>query len=284
MNEAKIQFHGKPGTIPQDLCRAQNITAEAKTIFALLTTYKEAYPGQAWLADHVPCSEPTVRSRLRELELHGWLRRDRRNRRANETDLYHVYLSKPLPISKRAKWVQELGLTAVEVQALPKGDYGKEITVNRLPKRGFPERVEGSEGLKSSDSESGSSTSAEPRRADRTFPPEDYRTIEAAYTRITKIEPQGSEWSPIQQAIKTMFMSGRTPEQIIALMEAFEKSDAEWTANWKMSTVQSKLPEHLAGHLDLSGNGTGPKQPGALQRAGGHDPEIYEQRMRGGKR
>ena len=252
---AKVQFHGKPGTIPQDLCRAQNISAEAKTIFALLTTYKEAFPGQKWLADHVPCSEPTVRSRLCELELHGWIKRDRRNRRAKETDLYHVFMSTPLPVSKRADWVVELGLTAAEVKALPKGDYGKDITVKRLPKRDSDKRVEGSEGRSSSDGRTTSSAD-KPR-----FPAEWYRELEAAYQETKGVVLAGPEFGPLQRDLKLIFKAGHEPQTVREFMSALEKSDEAWTDGWTIGTVRMKLPEWVGGKLKLGGNGKPPENP-----------------------
>jgi len=144
MAESKVKFHGKPGILPQALCRSRDLSPFAKTVFGLLTTYKEAFPGQPWLADHVPCSEPTVRKAIKELELHGWIKRERRNRRKNETDLYHVYLEAPLEIEDRPQWAQrQLGL--------PKANYGNEITVKRLPKLGFGEKLEPSVQVKVSD-------------------------------------------------------------------------------------------------------------------------------------
>jgi len=274
MSEAKIQFHGKPGTIPQDLCRAKNITAEAKTIFALLTTYKEAYPGQVWLADHVPCSEPTVRSRLRELELHGWLLRVRRNRRANETDLYHVYLSKPLPLSKRAEWVRELGFGESEIRALPKGDYGKEITVKRLPKRAFPKRVEGSAGLKSSDGETPHSSAA------RTYPPEWYRQNETDYQTIKGVTLTGPEFSPLQRDLKLIYKAGHMPADVKALMDALEASPEAWTDGWTIKTVRMKLAEWKGGKLKLSSNGDRPKRPGTSR---GKEYYLREEAVCGGR-
>lgn len=246
--EAKIQFHGKPGIMPQDLCRAKNIHVEAKVIFALLTTYKEAWPGQQWLGDHVPCSGPTVRSRLRELELHGWLLRVRRNRRMNETDLYHIYLSKPLPVLKRAKWVQELGLTALEITSLPKGDYSNEITVMRLLKRAFDKKVEGSEVLKSSEVKT-PQTSADEPRPDGSYPANWYRQNEKDYQEIKGVSLSGPEFGEIQRTLKTIYKAGHTPEDVRALMEAFEASKEEWTDSWTMHTVARKMPEFLAGKL-----------------------------------
>jgi len=110
----KIKIHGKPGIIPQKLCRDPNISPVAKATFALLATYEQAYPSCTWLAQHVPCSRPTLSLALKELELHGWLLRERRCRNKHETNIYHIFLDGPIPVDQRPKWAQELirkGLT-----------------------------------------------------------------------------------------------------------------------------------------------------------------------------
>ena len=115
---AEVIVHGRPGIIPQALMRSQQNSPTAKVIYGLLTTFKDPFPGQRWLAARVPCSRPTVILRLRELELCGWLvRRKSTNRRAGITDRYDIYLS-PLPMSKRAPWVQALGLSEEEIARL----------------------------------------------------------------------------------------------------------------------------------------------------------------------
>lgn len=78
------------------------------------------------------------------------------------------------------------------------------------------------------------------------YPKEDYTLVIDKYQELKGIQLQGKEFQPIQQAIKTMFMSGRTPDQIIRVMEWFNNSDEDWTDNWTINTVRMKLPEIIA--------------------------------------
>jgi len=89
------------------------------------------------------------------------------------------------------------------------------------------------------------------KRSTTKYPPEDYTTVTEAYKRLKGVTPQGDEWRPIQQTIKSMFMDGRTIEQIVGFMEALSTSQLEWAQNWTMRTVRMKLPEWVAGKLDL---------------------------------
>jgi hypothetical protein len=93
------------------------------------------------------------------------------------------------------------------------------------------------------------------KRDDKTFPATDYSTITEAYKTLKGVEPQGDEWLPIQQTIKSMFLDGRTPEQIVGCMKALSESPLEWAQNWTLKTVRMKLPEWIAGKLDLDGRG-----------------------------
>ncbi|MHA1329581.1 MAG: hypothetical protein ACTSR2_00755, partial [Candidatus Hodarchaeales archaeon] len=66
------------------------------------------------------------------------------------------------------------------------------------------------------------------------------------------------------RAIKTMLYSGRTKEDIIRFMrfchdvcERIKDGDEEverslgWLQNWTILTIKRKLPEFLAGHIQL---------------------------------
>jgi hypothetical protein len=70
------------------------------------------------------------------------------------------------------------------------------------------------------------------------------------YAQRKGISPQGNEWLPIQQAVKTMLMNGRTPQEI--------KDFVFWlSTNWSMwdiHTVMKRLPEFVAGKLDAVKN------------------------------
>jgi len=260
MAESKVKFHGKPGILPQALCRSRDLSPFAKTVFGLLTTYKEAFPGQPWLADHVPCSEPTVRKAIKELELHGWIKRERRNRRKNETDLYHVYLEAPLEIEDRPQWAQrQLGL--------PKAHYGNEITVKRLPKLGFGEKLEPSVQVKTSENRSSHSS------ASRAKKPKVRKAIMddlcETYARLRGTRPKGNEWVTIQKCFKDMILDGNHQHDIKAVME--------WCAangfTWSMHTIRKWLPDQRAGKLGKPQRGT--------QQARGRSADEYAGLMKG---
>ena len=80
------------------------------------------------------------------------------------------------------------------------------------------------------------------RRRDEQFPQEDYKRVIEAYIKAKEIEPKGDEYRPIQQAIKTMFMNGRTPDEIIATIEYVAEQDY---IDWTIRTIQNKIAEIL---------------------------------------
>lgn len=93
-------------------------------------------------------------------------------------------------------------------------------------------------------------------RKDITFKNDDYKQVIDAYQRLKGITLQGEEFKPVQQAVKTMFMSKRTSEQIIDFMEwlagkaASDEKEWIWTKNWTIKTTQLKLPEFISGILE----------------------------------
>ncbi len=102
-------------------------------------------------------------------------------------------------------------------------------------------------------------------RKQTVFPAEAYTAVTEAYKRLKGIAPQGDEWKPIQQGIKTMFRSGRSPEEIVRFMEALAQSDLTWASSWTLDTVRKKLPEFLAGKLKLRQNGGDPRRADAVK-------------------
>lgn len=79
-------------------------------------------------------------------------------------------------------------------------------------------------------------------RREQQFAQSDYKDIIDKYIEVKEIQPKGNEYAPIQQAIKSMFMNDRTPEQIIATIEYLgEQEEYEWTIN----TVKNKIAEIL---------------------------------------
>jgi len=86
-------------------------------------------------------------------------------------------------------------------------------------------------------------------RKKKKFPLDWYDYCIKRYEKLKGIKLYGDEYKPIQQELKTMFMSNRKPEQIIAFMEWLNSSDEEWTRNWTIKTVRMKIPEFAAGNF-----------------------------------
>ena len=103
--------------VPRALCLAADVSPYAKTIFALLSVYRRENPSLNWLAEHVPCSVPTVIKALNGLELRGWIVREQRNKAAKETNAYNLYFNQ-LPLISRALWVQQLELSEDAIASL----------------------------------------------------------------------------------------------------------------------------------------------------------------------
>jgi len=85
------------------------------------------------------------------------------------------------------------------------------------------------------------------KRRKISFKKKDYNLILEEYQRLKGISLQGEERRPVEQAIKTMFMSQRTPKQIIACMKWLASLPEEWAQKWTINTVRKKLPEFVAG-------------------------------------
>ena len=79
-------------------------------------------------------------------------------------------------------------------------------------------------------------------RKTTSFKKEDYKQIMDEYELLKGISLQGSEYLPIQQAIKTMFLDGRSKEDIIQVMRMVAKQDY---LDWTIRTVKMKMPEFI---------------------------------------
>lgn len=88
------------------------------------------------------------------------------------------------------------------------------------------------------------------------FPKTWYDSIIEEYQSLKGITLQGSEFKPIQQTIKSMFMDGRTHEQVI---EAMRWVAEQGYTDWSIRTVKLKLPEVLP-RLGITENST-PQSP-----------------------
>ncbi len=94
------------------------------------------------------------------------------------------------------------------------------------------------------------STSAKSRRSVK-FSSKDYKEIISSYEDLKGIKFSGTEYSPIQQTIKSMFMDNRKKEDIIALMKTLNNSAFEHWQGWTIQTVKKQLPLFLSGKLNF---------------------------------
>jgi len=91
-----------------------------------------------------------------------------------------------------------------------------------------------------------------------------YKELTDAYQQYKGIRLEGAEFGEVKRAIKTMFYSGRTQEDIINFMKFCHKVCEEinngnekvkskfgWFENWTILTIKRKLPEFLAGKFNL---------------------------------
>lgn len=74
------------------------------------------------------------------------------------------------------------------------------------------------------------------------FKREDYLKVLEEYQKLKKMELQGKEFDPVMQTIKTMFLSGRNADQIIAVMGYIAHQDY---IDWTIRTVKMKMAEVL---------------------------------------
>jgi hypothetical protein len=82
------------------------------------------------------------------------------------------------------------------------------------------------------------------------FKREDYNLVLKEYQRLKGITLQGQEYRLVEQTIKTMFLSDRTPKQIISCMQWLASLKEDWAKNWTINTVRKKLPEFVAGKFN----------------------------------
>jgi DNA-binding MarR family transcriptional regulator len=144
------------------------------------------------------------------------------------------------------------------------GNFTSEKNGTGVVKLASPEEQEEKKNKKSS--------SATPRPK---MPGEVLTRLTETYADLKGIRPQGEEWLPIQQGFRLAWRDGNTEEQILGCMNRIVSLGWPWTIN----TVRKWLPDFRANGM---ANAVMPKEPEKvdLQRATGHDPAIYEQRMR----
>lgn len=84
---------------------------------------------------------------------------------------------------------------------------------------------------------------------------EEYISVLKAYMYYKEIELRGKETYSVLYTIKDMFEAKRKKEQIINFMKWLKQNEDDehylWVRSWTIGTVQKKLPEFLAGKLEI---------------------------------
>jgi len=242
---ARLQAQFGFTRIPNEIIEHPRLSMQAKMIWIELWKFcfhaeQGAFPGMARIAKDLGTSEDTILRHRRQLEEKGLLNVQRRG--LTKTNLYILFVPEtPQEIQEFSSYAGAVTDPAQSGDQEPASVRGQEPA----PVRDKEDEVEEDESEKTNKPRSDKPTA----RKNVSFPKADYTLVTEAYKRIKGITPKNGEWQPIQQSIKTMFLSDRTPAEIIGCMEALEKSSEEWTSNWTIDTVRRKLPEFVAGKL-----------------------------------
>ena len=228
--------------VPNDLLTDTHLTLQERMTWILIAKRqfrdrKTSWPGIKQLAQEMGVHEMTARGYLHSLRDKGYLRI---TERPGTTNVYELFYQAP-PSAETSPSPQARGRTSAETSPTPS------------PQTSRRRQIEENKNKKTN-TRSGKPTA--PRRKQK-YPPEWYKQALDAYQEIKGITLAGPEFSPLQQTLKSIFMAGHTPDEVISLMRELEASPLEWTANWTLRTVKMKLPEWKAGKLNLSPNGNG---------------------------
>jgi len=77
----------------------------------------------------------------------------------------------------------------------------------------------------------------------------DYDEIIKKYEELKCTTFVGSEYKPIQQTIKSMFMDKRNKQQILDLMTSLNNSQLEHWQSWNIGTVKKQIALFISGNL-----------------------------------
>lgn len=181
---------------------------------------QSAFPAEKTIAEEHGICEKTVRNKIALLKEWNIIRVERTKSKSGKW-LRNTYF-----LVDKSEWIKpEVKITAGQTT-------GKKFQNHRqqLPIKVSHLKASHHIGLK------------QPKRKEITFKRELYGPVLEEYQKLKGITFQGNEFLPVQQTIKTMFMAGRTPEQIIAVMRYVAKQDY---CDWTIRTVKMKLPEIL---------------------------------------
>ncbi len=204
--------------------------------------HKTCWASPAFIGERMQASANTVRKYRKKLLQRGWIKKigEKRVGKTQQTigeyeivDLWQLnmdYYAK-LKTSRDETFnqrVQQVSLkpSSSELKPSPVGNKEEPYKKNPIKKKGVSKK--------------------ETTRKQIKFPKESRIKVEKSYKTLRKIEPQGKEWLPIQQTIKTMFMSNRSVKDIIGCMAWLAGNSEEWMENWTIRTVKLKMPFYIA--------------------------------------
>ncbi len=205
--------------IPAKLAEEGNLTKAI--LFGLISslTNKQGYcwASNEFLANKIGRKNiKTISNHINELKKDGWIDVEIKTKEGNA----------------RKIWI------------LMGGMVKKHKTYGKNPQEGYSKNPQDSNINKSNIK---SNTLEASSRGQLKFPKKDYDEIIKEYERLTGIKHSGEEYKPLQQAIKTMFKSGRTKDQIIKCMHFINNRPEECWANWNINTIKKQLPRFLSG-------------------------------------
>ncbi len=221
----------------------ENSSATKALLYGLITSLANkdgfCWASNSFLADKLGVKPTTISHYISDLEKGGWLHREVDPKEGNKRKIY---------ITDKAEGQGGVVLS-----------YNRSCSVSQEGSCSVSQQsnISNSNIKSNNGSEADQDTSKKKKQTGETsqdrnsvkYNQEDYDEILDAYQDIKGVDLNGPEYAPRQQTIKTMFMAGREPEQIISFMEWLDDSDEEWTNNWTLKTVKQKIPEFVAGEL-----------------------------------
>lgn len=212
-----------------------------------------AYPGSRYLRDKLGISQPTLRKEFKYLLEKGWIKYD--GEKEVETDggkqkikSYKIVnlwnINNTFYKAKRGEKIDTPSQRGEKIDTQGVKTRGEKIGTKEEPSKEEP-----------SFNKIGLPKTATDRKS-TSFLKSDYERVIKKYEELKGVQFNGNEYLPIQQAIKSMFISKRSADDIIRCMKWFsEKAKSGdrkyiWTENWTIKTIKIKIAEFLAGKLE----------------------------------
>jgi len=222
--------------IPTLLLENDKIPLRAKRLYGLIASLCKKR-GYCWATNKFLAQETriplgTIRKYLKKLENQNWIRLEIELKEGNKR---RIFLTLP-DFYKR--WVSKNGHR--DMPTIKSKREHRYVHKHEQTRTDIDNNKDNNKNIRL----------AEPtKRKEIKFPKEDYERVLNKYQKLKGIELKGKEFDPIIQEIKTMFMSERKPEEIIACMD-WMNEDEFYQNKWTIKTIRLKLPEYLSGNLE----------------------------------